>query len=398
LGLTRFKSSLQSHSDSVVPLDPPHTSAAMAGSLLVHASFVMALVLTGASRDEDSKTVEFASGGHFVDKNTASHASLKDVTTHQEHKSEDFPADSIARSPEMQQQMSSFTKDAETALNTAMDKSMEKSDRDKKVNEALTSAARTLSTMTSMVDVNKDPELSKLLEDKLQTLTQIVKADNEQTTKLTAAKPAALMQTNQEASPASSMKITPEMQAKVKAFSQAALQAIANGKNPDMSNQDKQTAVQSALAHAAKAMSSIATMADPDNSPALARGLANLRDLTDAPPSLIEQHMESIPAKGSEHDSHYYKWVAATKAILYHQVKATPAIQQKVAALSKGTEQALAHMKDPDMSPFEQANHVQKALAQAKDAMSAISGLADAQEVSELQMQADSSERANMQL
>merc|ERR1719223_1312338 len=140
-------------------------------------------------------------------------------------------------------------------------------------------------------------------------------------------------------------------------------------------------------------------MADP-HSPALARGLANLKDLTDltdSPPSLIEQHLESKPVKGVDHDSHYYKWVAATKAILYHQAKATPAIQEKVAALSKGTAQALAHMRDPEMSPLEQANHVQKALAQAKDAMSAISGLANAKEVSELQMQADSFSRANMQ-
>merc|ERR1719198_597994 len=78
----------------------------------------------------------------------------------------------------------------------------------------------------------------------------------------------------------SSNKVTPEMRAKVAAFSKAAVEALKKGKDPSLTPEERQQKMHAALAQAANVMLSLAANVDMKKHPDMAQKLHNLQVLT----------------------------------------------------------------------------------------------------------------------
>jgi len=248
--------------------------------------------------------------------------------------------------PEMRKQVAAFSDAAMMVMANKLNPDVNAADKQKSVQDALAQAAKAVNSLAAGSDSKQGPELAHILQEFQEHIGN------------KAPKAPSLIETHQQATFAgegrlSKSGVTPEMREQVAAFSRAALQAIANGKNSDMSNEDKQKAVQAALAQAAKAMSSIAEGAGSKDS-VLAGKLANLKELSKPAPSLIEKNAETTLAS-----------------------EITPEIREQVAAFGKIASQALANGRNPDMSPEQQAEHVQKALSEAANVMTSLAPFAN---------------------
>merc|ERR1719183_544514 len=128
-----------------------------------------------------------------------------------------------------------------------------------------------MGSFSSLADVKKAPELAE----RLAQFKEL--GDNAPSSTAPS-----LVQKRQESTPVTKERhISPEARLQVAAFGRAAMQAIAKGKNPELSAEEKHKGLREALALAAKAMSSIATDSDAKPTPELVQRLAKLQDLTE---------------------------------------------------------------------------------------------------------------------
>jgi len=269
-------------------------------------------------------------------------AGLKELASPSLIQKREEPANGARMTPEMREQVAAFSDVAVQALANGNNAGMSHEEQAEHVQVALAKAANVMASMASMVGVKNTPGLAeKVAHFKELTAPSLIQQGQENKLGNTR-----------------SAKITPDMHQNVIAFGKAAAQALANGKNVDMTPEAKAQSTQAALAQAAKAILSITSAADTKNSPELAQKLASLQEL--ASPSLIQKREERI-----------------TSGI-------TSDMREQVAAFSKAAAQALANGKDGEMSDEEKAEHVQAALAKAAHAMTSMASLADLQKTPEL--------------
>lgn len=305
------------------------------------------LELGSASRDEGSRIVEVAAQNHFVQAKTVE--SHTEAGGSKSMSAEVQKHEQATHNTSQWSDLSGFSRQAMQALTNGNDPSLSHQQKTDSVQAALDKATHVMEAMASRLDPKKSPELAlkvarKLAHLKSMTSPSLLQEQEDAAQKLSAG-----------TTPSKTATITSEMRKELAAFGKAAVQALVNGGDAAMTYEEKTKSMQAALARAANAVTSVASLVDSKNSPELANHLANLNEMTGQ--SLIQmQQQEAHPPSGT---------------------RLTPEVREQVKAFSEAAVQALANSRNPDMSSEEKAKHVHGALAQAANSLESVASLAD---------------------